>query len=75
MMEIKLDKLADALYIKLKKGKVHKTKTVNGCNSLLDLNSKGEVIGIEILNYSKSIPEKSGKQSIIIGKKQILLPA
>lgn len=74
-MEIKLDKLADALYIKIKKGKVHKTKTVTGSNSLLDLNSKGEVIGIEILNYSKSIPEKSGKQSIIIGKKQILLPA
>ena len=71
-MKIKLDTGADALYIKIKKGRVH--KTIDRGDSLLDLNKKGEVIGIEVLNYSKAVPEKSERSSIFINQKKFALP-
>ena len=72
-MQIKLDTSADALYIKLKRGKVH--RTVENGNSLIDLDKKGGIIGIEVLNYSKEVPLKSERASISVGDKRILLPA
>lgn len=74
-MQIKLDTSADALYIKLKNGKAYKTKAIVGTNSLIDFDKKGEVVGIEVLNYSKSISEKADKRSILIGERRVLLPA
>jgi uncharacterized protein YuzE len=52
-MEIKLDTKADALYIRVKKGKVFKTITQD--EALLDVDEKGDLLGIEILNYSKVV--------------------
>jgi uncharacterized protein YuzE len=46
------DKSADALYIKLKRGKVKKTFT-KGDSFIVDLDQKGEILGLEILQYSK----------------------
>ncbi len=62
-MNIEYDKKADAKYIRFKKGKV--TKTIEKKPWLLfDYNEDGEVLGMEILNYSKhpvnfSIKDKS----------------
>ncbi len=53
-MELKLryDPVADALYIKLKDDKIAETEEINE-SVIVDYNEKGEIIGIEILNFSK----------------------
>ena len=50
-MNVTFDKSADAMYVALKKGNVH--KTVENGMVLMDVDKKGDVIGIEILNCSK----------------------
>ncbi len=71
-MQIKLDTAADALYIKIKKGKVE--KTLNKEDSfLIDLDKKGKVLGFEILNYSKTVP-KSERSSVLIDRTKVTLP-
>lgn len=74
-MNIKLDTIADALYIKIKKGKVHKT-IVQG-SFLVDVDKNGKPVGIEVLNYSKTVPQKSERLSVFLGDspKRIPLPA
>ena len=52
-MNIKYDKIADALYLMIKKDKVNKTIEVND-RLILDLNKKGDVVGVEMLDYSSS---------------------
>jgi uncharacterized protein YuzE len=56
-MKITYDKMADALYIYLRKGKVAKTKKVTN-RFLIDVDKKGNVLGIEILEASRQIPKK-----------------
>jgi len=51
MMQKKYDKIADALYVRIKKGKVFKTKEED--TWLVDYDKSGNILGIEILNYSK----------------------
>jgi uncharacterized protein YuzE len=51
-MKIKFDALADAAYVELKKGTVHKTLTSDD-RFLIDLDEKGSVLGFEMLHYSK----------------------
>ena len=53
-----MDRKADALYIKLKDGKFAKNKRLNE-DTILDLDSKGGLLGIEMLNVSKRIPAKA----------------
>ena len=55
MKMMKYDKSADALYITLKKGKVSKTKERSGY--LVDYDKKGDLLGLEILHYSKKAPK------------------
>lgn len=50
-MKINYDKVADAIYFYVKKGKIFKTLTVNECLNV-DVNKNGETIGIELLNAS-----------------------
>lgn len=57
-MEITYDKNADAMYIELRKGEFHKTKKVDDF-TILDLDKKGNILGIELLFVSKRIPAKS----------------
>ncbi len=52
-MKINYDKIADAVYLKIRNGKIDKSKKVND-NIILDLNKKGDVVGIEMLEYSSS---------------------
>lgn len=69
-MTINFDKIADAVYVALKKTKVKETKTISD-KIIVDFDAKGDIIGIEILNISsqpgilKSL-EKNVKEGIPI---------
>lgn len=56
-MEISFDAQADALYIKFSNGKFAKNKKVDE-ETILDYDSKGKLLGIEILFASKRIAGK-----------------
>ena len=47
-MNIRYDPDADAMYIKLRKDKVHHTKELDE-NTIIDYNEKSQVIGVELL--------------------------
>lgn len=53
MMKVTYDTEVDAKYVSIKKGKVFDTKIINDW-LFFDINKDGEVIGIEILGYSKN---------------------
>jgi uncharacterized protein YuzE len=74
-MEIKIDTKADALYIRLKRGKVYKTTRRD--DLIVDLDRNKDIIGIEVLNYSKRTNAGPDKYSVSFGdvKKRSLLPA
>jgi uncharacterized protein YuzE len=48
MVSVEFDKEVNALYLRLKKGKIEKSEPVAD-NIVFDLNEKGDMIGIEIL--------------------------
>lgn len=50
---IEYDPIADALYIKIREDKVAYSTEVND-NIIVDFNEKGEVVGLEILHFSRS---------------------
>ena len=54
-MEIKIDLKADALYIKFQKGKFARNKRIDE-DTIIDLDSKGKLLGIEMLNITEKIP-------------------
>jgi uncharacterized protein YuzE len=54
-MEIKIDLKADAMYIRFQKGKFAKNKVIDE-DTIIDLDKKGRLLGIEILNVTKKIP-------------------
>ncbi len=53
-MEIRIsyDKVADALYIKLKEDRVVDSDEV-APGVIIDFNEKGEIVGIEVLGFSR----------------------
>lgn len=57
-MEISYDKEADAIYIEFKKGGFYKNKKIDDF-TVIDMDQKGNLLGIELLNASKRIPAKS----------------
>jgi len=56
-MEISLDLKADALYIKFQEGKFAKNKRIDE-DTIIDLDAKGRLLGIEMLNVTKKISVK-----------------
>ncbi len=72
-MKINYDKYADALYIEFKKAKAHKTVEKRR-GVLVDFDKKGNVLGIEVLNYSKTAPIKD-RFRVSAGKQRIPIPA
>ena len=56
-MEITYDKDADAMYIELCHGKFNRNKKIDDL-TILDLDAKGNILGIEFLDVSKRIPPK-----------------
>ncbi len=57
-MEISYDKEADAMYIEFRKGDFAKNKKIDDF-TIIDLDKKGNILGIELLNVSKRIPIES----------------
>ncbi|MDP3728890.1 MAG: DUF2283 domain-containing protein [bacterium] len=62
-MKISYDPEADAMYIRLKQSKSHKTVEVNEY-TLLDYDKEGNLIGIEILFVKEHMPSLLGKVSV-----------
>ena len=56
-MEISLDWKADALYIKFQAGKFARNQRVDD-DTMIDLDAKGRLLGIEILNVTRKVPAK-----------------
>ena len=54
-MKIKYDKKVDALYFSLAKGKYSESVKVSE-NVMVDKDSKGNILGIEVLDATESIP-------------------
>jgi uncharacterized protein YuzE len=57
-MEITYDKEADALYIGIRKGEFAKNKRIDDF-TIVDLDSHGNILGIEMISASKRIPATS----------------
>ena len=71
-MKINYDKTADAIYILIKKtAKIKKTVKIDA-GILVDLDSKGNVCGIEILDASRQLPKK--ERDVEIGRKKLMIP-
>ena len=56
-MEINFDEKADALYIQFQTGKVKETLKLRD-GILIDVDKKGRLFGIEILDVSQRVPIK-----------------
>jgi uncharacterized protein YuzE len=56
-MKFNYDKVADAVYLLINKGKVKKTIEMNN-GVIVDMGEKGKLIGIEILNFSHQQKDK-----------------
>lgn len=54
MIKVTYDSEVDAKYVSIKEGKIHETKIVNDW-LFLDLDEKGSVLGVEILDSSKRL--------------------
>ncbi len=54
MVQIEYDKKADAMYIRLRKTKYEVSEELSE-NVFLDLDKKGRIIGIEVLDASKNL--------------------
>ena len=65
-MKATYDKEADAMYIRVKKGKVHKTLKVSDM-ILVDVDKKGQALGLELLFVSSQMPRKSINQTMRTG--------
>lgn len=65
-MKITYDKLADAMYIYFSTGKVFKTVEMED-SVIVDLDKKGNLVGIEVLGISSQVSEKQIKSSIKTG--------
>ncbi len=57
-MEISYDKQADAMYIEFRKGEFAQNKKIDDF-TIIDLDEKGNILGIELLDVSKRIPVES----------------
>jgi len=57
MMKINYDEKADAVYIELRKGKFAKNQKIDEA-TIIDLDNRGNVLGIEVLDASKNIPKR-----------------
>ncbi len=62
MVSVEFDSEVNAMYIRLKKGKVDKSELIAD-NVIIDVDKKGEAIGIEIL-----LPKQDLRVSEIVSK-------
>ena len=62
-MEIRYDKEADALYIEFRKGKFAKNRKIDDF-TIIDLDAEGKILGIELLEVSKRMPESLSEVNV-----------
>jgi len=60
-MNTKYDKIADALYMRFNKGKIAKTLRLDD-RIIIDLDSKSNILGIELLNAKSQLAPTITKQ-------------
>ena len=60
-MKVHFDEKTDALYFRLDDSKIVKSEEVKP-GIVLDYNDKNQVVGVEILNVKKRVPEASLKE-------------
>ena len=60
-MRVHFDKEADAIYFRLDDSKIVESEEVKP-GIVLDYNEQNQVVGVEILNAGKRVPEASLKQ-------------
>jgi uncharacterized protein YuzE len=60
-MKVHFDEKTDALYFRLDDSKIIESEEVKP-GIILDFNEKNQVVGIEILNVKKRVPEASLKE-------------
>ncbi len=65
-MNIHYDKIADAIYIKMNNNKISKTNQISDF-IMHDIDKKGDLVGIEILNASKQTSPKVLQDSVLNG--------
>lgn len=65
-MKITYDKIANAAYMTLRKGKVAKTVEMSD-NVIIDLNKKGNLLGIEMLDASNQLPKQGLTKNVVAG--------
>jgi uncharacterized protein YuzE len=65
-MKATYDKTADAMYIRVKNGKIHKTLEVSDAINV-DVDTRGRALGVEILYVSSQMPLKNIKEAIRTG--------
>ena len=66
-MNTKYDKIADALYVKFKQGKVAKTLRLEN-HLIVDLDNKSNILGIELLNAKTQLAPSFLKKSFTNGE-------
>ena len=65
-MKITYDKIADAAYMTLRKGKVARTVEMSE-SVIVDLDKKGHLLGIEMLDASNQLSRASIKNGVTMG--------
>ena len=65
-MNTKYDKIADALYVKFKQGKIAKTLRLEN-HLIVDLDNKSNILGVELLNAKSQLAPSFIKQSLMKG--------
>ncbi|KKU57515.1 MAG: hypothetical protein UX81_C0034G0001 [Parcubacteria group bacterium GW2011_GWA2_47_12] len=60
LMKVNYDKVADAMYIRLREGKIKGTVKVND-RLMIDVDTKGNTVGVELLDASMQLSDKGVK--------------
>lgn len=55
-MKLRIDKEADALYLRLDNGKIVESEQITP-GVIVDFDSKNRVVGLEVLNVSQRVPK------------------
>ena len=64
-MKIQYDREADALYIELRKVKPHHNVDIDEAKGVsMDVDEKGHIVGIEILDASRLLGEELGRVTV-----------
>ena len=69
--KISYDSIAKAIYIKLSRNKVYTTKEISS-NFLVDIDRKGAVVGVEILNTTQKMTPQAIKSWMLFDKADLL---